>query len=162
MDFKSLSKNEQGALIAGAVALVFSFFGNFIKVSFDGAGNLPGLSSAEGGAYSAWSGIGTLGMLLLIAAAAILAIKAFAKDSLPDGVPWNLVALAASGLALLLLILRGLTGGNDIGGVNFGPGWSAYPVWVAAATLTWFAFSEFKGSGDKMPDFNKKDTPPAA
>ncbi len=32
-------------------------------------------------------------MLLVIAATVIVAVKAFAKENLPDGVPWNLVAL---------------------------------------------------------------------
>ena len=159
MDFKSLSKNDQGMLIASAVLIVFSFFGNFIHLSIKGS---PLGITGEGGVYSAWSGIGVLGMLLLVAAIAILALKAFSNETLPDGVPWNLVALAASALGLLLLILRGLTAGSDGPGVNYGPGWSAYIVWIAAASLTWFAFTAFQESGDKMPDFNKKDTPPAA
>lgn len=158
-DFKSLGKNEQGALIAGVVALVVSFFTAYIKVSYGGK-SVPGLSLSAG--LSAWHSYATLGILLVIVSAVVVAIKAFAKDSLPDGVPWSLVALGTAGLGLILLILRPLTIGGGGGGVSVGPGWSAYILWIAAAALTYFTFALFKASGEKIPEINKKDTPPAA
>lgn len=159
-DFKSLGKNEQGALIAGGLALVFSFIGNFINVDIKGS---PIGLSGEGGVSSAWTGFfGTVGILLMIAAAVVLALKAFSADTLPDGVPWNLAAFGAAALGLVLSILRGFTAGEDIPGVSYGPGWSAFVVWIAGAALTYFAFLLFKESGEKMPDLNQKDTPPAA
>lgn len=160
MDFKSLSKNEQGALIAGAIALLFSFFGNYVNLSIKG-GAAAGISGG-GGVTSAWTGLGTLGMLLLIVAAAVVALKAFAKDTLPDGVPWNLVAFGAAALGTLLVIIRAFTAGESVSGFSYSPGWSAYVLFAAAAALTYFTFTLFKASGDKMPEFNKKDTPPAA
>ena len=153
-DFKSLDKNEQGALIAGVVALIVSFFSKYITIDF--GKSVPGLNLSAG--ISAWHSYALLGILLVIAAAAIVAVKAFAADSLPDGVPWSLVAFGASALGLVLLILRPLT----IGGTSVGPGWSAYVLWVAVATLTWFTFNLFKESGEKMPEMPKKDNPPAA
>lgn len=159
-DFKSLGKNEQGALISGGLAIILSFFGSYVTASYNG----PGAGAiGDLGGTNAWESYATLGVLLVIAATAIIALKAFAKDTLPDGVPWNLAALAAAGLGTLLLILRALfPGGADVPGFDVGPGWSGYLLWIASAALTFFAFTLFKASGDKMPDLNKKDTPPAA
>lgn len=159
-DFKSLGKNEQGALVAGGVAIILSFIGSYVTASYDG----PGAGAiGDLGGTNAWTSYATLGILLVIAATAIVGIKAFASDSLPDGVPWNLAALAAAGLGTLLLILRALfPGGADVPGFDVGPGWSGYLLWIAGLALTYFTFTLFKASGDKVPDFNKKDTPPAA
>jgi amino acid transporter len=161
VDFKSLGKFEQGALISGVVAIILSFIGSYVVVSVDGGRNLPGASDG----INAWHSWATLGVLLIIAATAIVAIKAFAKDNLPDGVPWNLVALAAAGLGTLLVILRAVFNGVETGGlsgVSVGPGWSGYLLFLAGIALTVFTFLSFKESGEKIPEMNKKnDTPPA-
>lgn len=158
-DFKALDKNVQGALIAGGLATILSFFSAYVSVSYDS--KLTGGIDLSSG-VSAWHSWATLGILLVIASTVILAIKAFAADSLPDGVPWNLAAFAAAALGLVLLVLRAFTVGGGGNGVSVGPGWSGYALFVAAAALTYFAFTQFKASGDKVPEFNKKDTPPAA
>jgi len=157
-DFKSLGKNEQGALIAGGLALILSFISAYISVSADK--KVVGVDVSYG--ISAWHGYATFGILLVIAATAIVAIKAFAADSLPDGVPWALAAFGAAALGTLLLVLRALTIGGDGPGYSVGPGWSAFLLWIACLALTYFTFTMFKESGDKMPEFNKKDTPPPA
>jgi hypothetical protein len=163
VDFKSLGKFEQGALVAGVVAIIISFISKYIVVSIDGGKNIPGLSFSNG--ISAWHSYATLGMLLIVAATAIVGVKAFAKESLPDGVPWNLAAAAAAGLGTLLVILRAFFNGVETGGlsgVSVGPGWSGYLLFVAGIALTVFTFLSFKESGEKMPDLNQKnDTPPA-
>ncbi len=152
-DFKSLGKFEQGALIAGGLSIILSFFGSYVTVD-------AGPVSAG---TSAWDSYATLGILLVIVATAIIAIKAFAKENLPDGVPWSLIALGAAGLGTLLLILRAFT--YDDGGlssVDVGPGWSGWVLFITTIALTVFTFLLFKASGEKMPDLNKKnDTPPA-
>jgi hypothetical protein len=146
VDFKSLGKFEQGALVAGAVSIILSFFNRFVAIDLGGV-NVG---------VSAWTGYGTLGVLLIIAATAIVAVKAFAKESLPEGVPWSLAALAAAGLGTLLLILRAFT--IDL----YDPGWSGWALFITTIALTVFTFLSFKESGEKMPDLNKKnDTPPA-
>ena len=150
-DFKALDKNVQGAIIAGGVATIVSFISSYVSVSYD-------LSYG----ISAWHSYATLGILLVIASTAIIAIKAFAADSLPDGIPWNLAAFGAAALGLLLLVLRAFTIGGGGSGVSVGPGWSGYLLFVAVAALTYFTFTQFKASGDKMPEMKKKDTPPAA
>src|SRR5215213_8230327 len=88
VDFKSLGKFEQGALIAGGLSFILSFFDRYVAL------DIGSITIGD----NAWNSYATLGMLLIIAATAIVAGKAFAADSLPDGVPWNLVALAAAGL----------------------------------------------------------------
>ena len=154
VDFKSLGKFEQGALIAGGLSIILSFFGAYVRVS--GGGVSQNVSSA-------WDSYGTLGILLVIAATVIIAIKAFASENLPDGVPWSLVALATAGLGTLLLILRAFTySDGGFSGVDVGPGWSGWALFITTIALTAFTFLLFKESGEKMPDLNKKDTPPAA
>ncbi len=157
-DFKALDKNVQGAIIAGGVATIVSFISSYVSVSYDG--KVAGLDLSYG--ISAWHSYATLGILLVIASTAIIAIKAFAADSLPDGIPWNLAAFGAAALGLLLLVLRAFTIGGGGSGVSVGPGWSGYLLFVAVAALTYFTFTQFKASGDKMPEMKKKDTPPAA
>jgi len=156
-DFKALDKNLQGALIAGGLATILSFISAYISVSYDG--KVAGVDLSYG--ISAWNGYATLGILLVIAATVILAIKAFAADNLPDGIPWSLAAFGAAALGLVLLVLRAFTVGGGGSGVSVGPGWSGYLLFLAAAALTYFAFTLFKASGDKMPERNR-DTPPAA
>ena len=151
VDFKSLGKYEQGALIAGGLSIILSFFGSYVTID-------AGPVSAG---TSAWDSYATLGVLLVIGATVIVAIKAFAKENLPDGVPWSLVALAAAGLGTVLIILRAFTY-DDGGIVDVGPGWSGWILFITTIALTAFTFLLFKESGEKMPDLNKKDTPPAA
>jgi hypothetical protein len=158
VDFKSLSKNDQGALISGALAVIFTFLGSYMTVSF----KVASVSSSSG--HNAWDGWGVLGSLLLIAALAIVAVRIFAADSLPDGVPWNLTALAAAALGTLILLIKGLTysaGGIAGAGVDAGPGWSAWVLFILSIVFTGFLFLLFKESGEKLPEI-KKDTPPAA
>lgn len=147
VDFKSLGKYEQGALVAGVVALLFSFFDRYVSASY--------LSVTVG--TNAWTSYATLGMLLILAGTAVVAVKAFAKEQLPAGVPWNLAALALSGLGTFLVILRALTAGGDAG-----PGWSGWLLFIAGIALTAFTALSFKESGEKIPEINKGggNTPP--
>jgi len=146
VDFKSLGKYEQGALAAGAVAIILSFFSRYLTADLGPLGTYG---------ISAWHSYATLGMLLIVASVAVVVGKAFAGDDLPDGVPWNLVALATAGLGIVLVILRALTA--DAGDI----GWSGWLLFIAGIALTVFTFLSFKESGEKVPEFNKKDTPPA-
>ena len=160
VDFKSLGKYEQGALIAGGLAIILSFFGSYVTASYNGPG--AGAINASSGT-NAWTSYATLGVLLIIASTAIVAVKAFAKDNLPDGVPWSLAAAGTAGLGTLLLILRALfPGGGSFSGLSVGPGWSGYLLWIACIALTAFTVLSFRDSGEKMPDMPKKNPPPAA
>jgi hypothetical protein len=154
VDFKSLSKNDQGALISGVLAVIFTFIGSYITVS----------SGSVSAGHNAWDGFGVLGSLLLIAALALVAVRIFAPDTLPAGVPWNLITLAVAAIATIILVIKGLTFSPDglPASVDSGPGWSGWVLFVLAIVFTVFAALLFKESGEKMPEVNKKDTPPAA
>jgi len=152
VDFRSLGKFEQGALIAGALAIILSFFEDYVTVD---AGTVSVGTNA-------WDSYATLGVLLLIVATVIVAIKAFSADSLPDGVPWGLAAFATAALGTLLIILRAFTYDDAGGVVDVGPGWSGWLLFLAGIALSAFTFLSYRDSGEKMPDFNKKNTPPAA
>lgn len=154
VDFKSLGKYEQGALVAGVVAFILSFIGSYVTISAGGFSD----------GVSAWRSYATLGMLLIIVSTAIVAVKAFAKENLPAGVPWNLVAAATAGLGTILLILRAFTySDGGLGSrVDVGPGWSGWLLFIAAIALTVFTALSFKESGEKIPEINKGggNTPP--
>lgn len=135
-DFSSLDKNQKSALIAGGLTLILSFFGDY--VSYAGFGT------------SAWHSYATLGVLLTIAATAIVALKAFSGETLPDGVPWNLAAFAGAALGAFLIILRSLT----VSPAH--PGWSGYLLFIAVIALGFFTFQLFKASGEKVPEVGGK------
>lgn len=165
-DFKALSKFDQGALVAGAVAILFSFFDAYVTASVKGGGDL-GIAVDTSSGRNAWYSFATLGILLVVVAVAVVALKAFAPQNLPDGVPWRLVALGTAAFGTLLLVLRPLTEGGDYSSglgveVSVGPGWSGWIVYLAAIALTVFTALAFKDSGEKLPEVNKKNDPPAA
>lgn len=155
----NLNTNQLGALISGGLAFLFSLFGSYVTVSYDGDLPIGGISAGT----SAWTSYATLGILLVLAATALVAVKAFMPDVLPANVPWHLVTLAAAGLGTVLLILRAITaGGSGVPGISVGPGWSAFLLWIACIALSVFSFLAFKESGEEIPDFNKgNDAPPA-
>lgn len=156
VDFKALNRNQQGALVAGALAFILSLFSSYVTVDFKGPGGVGSL----GGGTNAWDSYATLGMLLVLAATALVALKAFASSSLPDGVPWSLITAALAGLGTLLIILRAFTYDDGGGLVDIGPGWSGWALFVVTIALTVFSVLSFRESGEKMPDF-KGEAPPA-
>jgi hypothetical protein len=161
VDLKSLGKFEQGALVAGVLALILSFIEKYVTVS----------SGPISVGINAWDSWATLGILLIVVSTAIVAVKAFAKENLPAGAPWSLIAAATAGLGTLLLILRAFTysDGGLGDSVDIGPGWSGWLLFVAGIALTAFTVLSFRESGEKMPDFKNNNsggtppsTPPAA
>lgn len=161
VDLKTIGTFNLGALVAGGVSLILSFIGSYVVAS----ANVPGAGSFSSGT-NAWTSYATLGILLVLAATALIAVKVFAPDVVPATVPLNLVALALAALGTLLLILRALTAGNGFGGfgsVSVGPGWSGYLLFISTIALTAFIALAFKDSGEKMPTTNQRgQTPPPA
>ncbi|MET1037760.1 MAG: hypothetical protein ABW075_05760, partial [Aeromicrobium sp.] len=134
VDFKSIGKFEQGALIAGVLALILSFIESYVTVS---AGSISAGTNA-------WDSYATLGVLLLVASTAIVAVKVFAGENLPAGAPWNLIAAIAAGVGTLLLILRAFTySDGGLSSVDVGPGWSGWALFVAGIALTVFTVLAF-------------------
>jgi hypothetical protein len=153
VDFKSLGKHEQGALVAGVIAIILSFFESYVTVD----------AGPVSVGTNAWDSYATLGILLVLAATVIVGIKAFAPETLPDGVPWSLIAFAAAALGTLLLILRAFTyGDGGLSQVDVGPGWSGWLLFVAAIALSVFTFLSYKASGERLPQGRRNGTPPAA
>ncbi len=138
----SLSTNERAVLIAAGVAALLSLFPGYITVTFDG----PGFDEA----YSAWTGSATIGMVLLLGGAALIGIEALSDGTLPEVVPWHLIAVAASAFGTFLIMLRALTAGSSAPGATVGPGWSGWLLFVAAISLTVFAVLSFRDSEDAL------------
>lgn len=159
VDLNALSRNEQGALVAGTAAILLSFVSSYLRVELEGSDAIPGFDVSAGS--SAWTSYATLGILLVIVATVVVAIKAFSAQALPADVPWNFVALVTAGLGTVLLILRALTAGGDAPGVSVGPGWSGWLLFLAVIALTIFTALAFRESGEQVPEV-RRDTPPAA
>ncbi|MCW2801754.1 MAG: hypothetical protein JWQ70_3226 [Aeromicrobium sp.] len=162
-DIKALDKNTQGALIAGVLGFILSLFSYYISFSTGVSDSTRDIAKKAGVnipsdriGFTAWESYATFGMILVLAALAVLAVRTFAPATLPKDVPWNLITLGLAGLGTFLVILRALTwpGSGNIG-------WSGYALFVALLALSYFAFALFKSSGEKIPEFNK-GTPPAA
>ena len=137
-----LSKNERGVLIAAGVATVVSFLPWYIQVTFEGKGYDT--------STNAWSGYSTIGMVLLLGAAALVVIEALSDGTLPKVVPWRLIAVIAAAFGTFLIILRAITEGSSIPGSDVGPGWSAFPLFLAAIAVTVYTVEAFRGSEEKL------------
>jgi hypothetical protein len=154
-DFKTLNKFDQAVLGLGALAFILSFF-HFITVSVSGAAGLAGLGGY--GHVTAWHGWGFFGMLLVLAATALAAVRIFAPGSMPAlPIGINLLTCVLSALGFLFLLIEGLTNQKSAGAAGFKvsehigiAGWLLLLVVLAQAAA---AFMLFKSSGEVMPDF---------
>lgn len=157
VDLKTIGTFNLGALVAGVVSLILSFISSYVVASTD----VPGAGNFSAG-VNAWDSYATLGILLVIIATVLVAVKVFAAQSLPAGVPVNLIALVAAALGTVLLILRALTYSGGFG-VDVGPGWSGYLLFVSTIALTVFTALSFKSSGEQLPNRNAggHNPPPA-
>jgi amino acid transporter len=161
-DFKTVGRNDQVALVAGAVAVVLTFFPAYAKASVESGGF--NASQSE----NAWIEWATLGSLLLLAAFVLVVLRVVVGNVLPAGVPWNLITAGVAGLGTLLLVLYVFTFGGDIPSgmsvdVSTGPGWSGWLLLIASIVFTAFAFLGFKDSGEQVPqarNTNGGSTPP--
>jgi uncharacterized membrane protein YfhO len=154
VDLNSLKTSDKGVLGAAIGVFIFSFFSSYVTVSFGGF---------SAGA-DAWHSYAVLALLLLFAAAAIVAIKAFDLVELPEiGVGWALITTACAALGAFLLILRALT----YSGSGVSVGWSGYVLFILAIAETVFAAMAFRESGETTPWANRASgssgsgTPPA-
>ena len=94
---------------------------------------------------------------LLVVAVGVLAFL-HAGGKLPTTQPWALIFLAASGLAMILMILRILLGGRDVGGgfeVDRGTGMYLAVVWTALSLAG--AVMNFTASGGNLNDLKDMD-----
>lgn len=154
-DAKSLTKVQQVALVSGALTLLLSMFGSYIRASV-GGGLMPGVSF--GG--NAWTSYAAVGMLLLLVGIVIVTIRVVRTEVLPAGIPWNLIAALASAAGTALVLLRAFTVGGGGLGVSVGPGWSGWALFVTSIAFTACTVLMLKASGEKLSDLKKPSTPP--
>jgi hypothetical protein len=167
-DLKQIKRNDQGILGAGILFLLLSLFIPFYGVSYSGRGGLGAFANYS---VTAWHSYGWLGVLLIVVAVGIVALRVFGNASLPTlPVGPNLLVLGLSTLGTLLLLLRGFTYKTaSAGGISVGLKWGAYVIFILAIAVVVFAFLNFKASGEKlawdqtaMGSGTPAATPPAA
>jgi hypothetical protein len=144
----SLSRNEQGVAAAAVMALFLSLLPWYVTVTFDGRG--------QDTSANAWSGWSTIGMVILLGAAALIVIEALSGGSLPDVVPWRLISVVAAAFGTLLVVLRPFTEGSSAPSANVGPGWSGFVLFIAAIAVTAFSVMSFRESEEEI-DFSDVD-----
>ena len=160
-DINKVKGNDR--FIAGGAVLL-------LLLSFFSWRSSSGIKGFGGGHVNMW-GNGSYGwpklalLLALIAGAAVIARLMGALDNvqLPAGV--NLITLAASGLATVILLLQFLTGFDSAGVGDFmvsvHPGFGYYLGLLVSGAMTYFAFLNFKASGEEMPTLPQGgSTPP--
>jgi hypothetical protein len=163
-DINKVKGNDR--FIAGGAVLLFilSFF-PWYGISYKGSSSLGSLGS--GGHVNAWHAYGwnKLAIILaLVAGAIVIARLMGALDSvqLPAGI--NLITLAVSALATVILILRFVTAFKSAGAGDFKvsahPSFGWYLGIVASGAMTYFAFLNFKASGEELPSKPGGATPP--
>ena len=160
---REVDSNDLGVMAAGVAALVFSFLpyvGASYKVKGLGGGSVH---------INAWHGWAFLGLLLLLAAAAVVAARVFADVTLPDlPVGWHVLVAAAAALGTLILLLRGLSwGGSEFSGVgasySSGMRWGGYLLVLAGIAEAAFAVLALRASGESVSfDRGTPDAPPPA
>lgn len=138
----TLTRNERGVVLSGLASAVLSLLPWYLQISFEGAG--------FDHSTNAWSGAATIGMVLLLGAAALIAIKAKSAGTLPAAVPWHMISVVAAVLGTVLVILRAFTAGSSAPGADVGPGWSGWLLFVAAICLTVYAVKAFHDSDEKI------------
>jgi hypothetical protein len=159
---REVNNNDLGVMAAGAAALVFSFlpfWGYKIKVQGFGGG---------GSSITAWHGAAWFGMVMLIAAAAVVAARVFADVTLPTlPVGWHVIVAALAVVGAVLVILRGLTYGDGgysgVGGsISAGVRWGGYLLFLAAIAESVFAVLALRESGESLSfDGGTPDAPPS-
>ncbi|MGH3497982.1 MAG: hypothetical protein ACRDP1_11025 [Nocardioidaceae bacterium] len=141
VDLKSINRNDQGVMGAAILVFIFSFVTSFVTASAGGFSV----------GISAWHSWGVLGLLLVFAAAAVVAVRVFAGTSLPAlPLGWAVITTGLAGLGALLLILRGFTYGSGGFGISVHPGWSGYLLFILAIAETVFAALGLRESGEKI------------
>jgi hypothetical protein len=149
-DLKNLDRLDQVVLGAGVLGLIVSIFFPIWGVSV----NVKGLGGGSS-SISAWHGLAALGMLLVLAATVIAAVRVFAAASLPKmAVGVNLLTFALSALGTVIVIIRELTYPHaSLPGYSYGVKWGGYLLFLLLIAQAVAAFLLFRKSGEVMPDF---------
>ena len=159
-------KGNDRFIAGGAVILLIDSFLHWYTFSFKGAG--AALANVGGGASgNLWNIYGILKLALFLALAAgalVIARLVGALDSvkLPAGI--NVLTLATSGLATIIFLLRmlGAYKSNSLLGttVSAHPTYGWYIGVLVSGAMTYFAFLNFKASGEALPTMPGSTPPP--
>jgi hypothetical protein len=143
-DLKQINRNDQLIIGGGGLGFVFSF--------------LPWYKASSGpysATWNAWQGFfGTVGVLFLLVAAAIVALRVLANFQLPTlPVGPNVLVLGLAGIGTLFTLLEWLIFDPTHGagrGISQGLGWAGYIFEILVIVETVGAYLNFKGSGEKI------------
>lgn len=160
-DINKVKGNDR--FIAGGAILLFilSFF-PWYSVSAKGLG---GLGSNSGNLWNVY-GLLKLALLLALAAGAVVIARLMgALDSVKLPVGVNLITFGLSAAATAIFVLR-LIGSFDSAGsgpfkVSAHPAFGWYVGLLVSAAMTYFAFMNFKASGEELPTKPSSTPPPA-
>lgn len=152
-DIKKVQGNDRFIAGGALVLLIVSFF--------------PWRTSSLGGGHASAWGSGSYGwpklaiLLALVAGGIVIArlMGALNDVTLPAGI--NLITLAFTGLATLILLLQFVFGFKSFFGVSLHPGFGYYVGLLVSAAMTYFAFLNFKVSGEQLPS-KPGSTPPTS
>ncbi|MDX6230407.1 MAG: hypothetical protein QOI76_3797 [Frankiales bacterium] len=149
-DLKNLDRLDQVVLGAGVLGLIVSIFFPIWGLSV----NVKGLGGG-GNSISAWHGLAGFGMLLVLVATAIAAVRVFAAANLPKmPIGVNLLTFVLSALGTVIVIIRELTYPHaSLPGYSYGVKWGGYLLFILLIAQAVAAFLLFKKSGEVMPDF---------
>jgi len=156
-DLRSLPRNDLGVIGAGVLALIVSFL-----PYYGASSDLPGLGRFDAN-VNAWHGTALVGMLLVVAAAAVAAAQTFAAESLPRiSLSWNLVVLGLSLAGALLIVIRSFTLPSGSGlGIDYGIRYGGWLLIICAIAQAVFAAMRFRATGESLP-WQRPAVPPAA
>jgi hypothetical protein len=144
-DPKTVKTNDWGVLGGVAAIFIVSLIPSYVTFDLGGV-SFPGVPTG----VNAWQSYATLGLLFLLAAGVIVALRVFAVTTLPEiGVGWAMITVALAGLGALLVILRAFTYSGGLGSVSVG--WSGYLLMLLAIATTVFASLNFRESGETTP-----------
>ncbi|BEP12355.1 hypothetical protein acdb102_06660 [Acidothermaceae bacterium B102] len=141
----------------GVLGFILSLFHVFV-VSVSGPGSALIGSLGSRGAATAWHNWGVIGMLFVLAATAVVAVRLFAPASMPKlPVGVNLLALALSGLGFLCIVIAWFHNSSSasFSGVKISVhlGIFGYLLVLDVLAQAVASFLLFKSSGEVMPDF---------
>jgi hypothetical protein len=143
-DINKVQGNDRFIAGGAVILLVVSFF-PWRTSSVSGGGH----ASAWGSGSYGWPKLAIL--LALVAGGIVIArlMGALSSVTLPAGV--NLITLAVTGLATVILLLQFVFGFKSFFGVSLHPGFGYYVGLLVSAAMTYFAFLNFKASGEELP-----------
>jgi hypothetical protein len=143
-DLKQINRNDQLIIGGGGLGFIFSF--------------LPWYKASAGpysATWNAWQGFfGTVGVLFLLIAAVLVALRVFANFQLPSlPVGPNVLILGLAGVGTLFTLLEWLIFDPTHGagrGISQGLGWAGYIFEILVIAETVGAYLNFKASGEKI------------